>query len=81
MGNSVTTSSQTATDSMLGSKKVITPEPYKETHENEPPPECPMHKMDQLTTNYTNECPIDQMNDNDISPLNMVCMTQNLFTN
>jgi len=82
MGNSIINSSQTAVDLMLlGFKKVIKPESCRET-QNEPPAECPMHKSYQLNTiNYTNECPIDQMDNNDINPLNMVCIMQNLFTN
>ncbi|KAH0946106.1 hypothetical protein HN011_002546 [Eciton burchellii] len=73
MGNSIINSSQTAVDLMLlGFKKAIKPESCGKS-QNEPPPECPMHKSYQLNTiNYTNECPIGQMNNNDINPLNMM---------
>lgn len=51
--------------------------------QGEPPPECPMHKPapDISPPMYSSECPISDMAQEDINPLNMVCMSTNSDNN
>lgn len=74
MGNTLTTASISTTNIIVPvtQQQVIKPMNMKESQSN-PPLECPMHKPNQLNTiNYTSKCPIDEMDGNDINPLNMV---------
>lgn len=80
MGNALTTASVSAADVIapLSSQQITKPEYHKTKEKQIPPPECPMHKSDQFNTiNYVSECPIDKMDEKEINPLNMVCITQN----
>lgn len=82
MGNALTTASVSAADVIVPvSQQIIKPESHRpKQYQDEPPPECPMHKSGQLNTiNYVSECPIDKMDESEINPLNMVRIMAYLF--
>ena len=74
MGNTMTVASVNAADLIVPVTEgtITKPKSHFGKHFNEePPPECPMHKPAQQEK-FISECPMDQMKDSDINPLNMV---------
>ena len=75
MGNTLTVASVNAVDLIVPVTEQNISKPIShlgKKFDGEPPPECPMHKPAQQPTNFVSECPIDNVKENDINPLNMV---------
>ncbi|KAK0167432.1 hypothetical protein PV327_004831 [Microctonus hyperodae] len=77
MGNTLTTASVLAADSITPINHIQEAKPYNahvhKSYDGIPPPECPMHQsMDKKPQKITGECPIDHMDISEVNPLNMM---------
>ncbi|XP_046479828.1 holocytochrome c-type synthase [Neodiprion pinetum] len=76
MGNTLTSASVAATEvisPVLQEPHVKSKPHVHKSFEGEPPPECPMHKpKPEQSTKIVSECPIANVADGDINPLNMM---------